>query len=143
MEKVVIRAQSLMDKAQRTGDDGYLDGVALNLHGFYAGIEKIFEDIARTLEKDIPAGSGWHQDLLLQMTAEICPIRPPVISEDTRDCLDEYRGFRHLVRNVYTFNLHASRLQELTKGVQSCYEAVTSDLENFIEFLKELSNDNR
>jgi hypothetical protein len=143
LDKVVIRAQSLMDKAQRTGDDGYLDGVALNLHGFYAGIEKIFEDIARTLEKDIPDGSGWHQDLLLQMTAELSPIRPPVISEDTRDCLDEYRGFRHVVRNVYTFNLHASRLQELTKGVQSCYEAVTGDLENFIDFLKELSNDNR
>ena len=37
LDKVVNRAKSVMDKAQRTGDDGYLDGVALNLHGFYAG----------------------------------------------------------------------------------------------------------
>jgi uncharacterized protein CbrC (UPF0167 family) len=136
----LLIAKSLMDKTQRTGDDGYLDGVALNLHGFYVGVEKIFEDIARTLEKNIPDGSGWHQDLLLQMTAEISPIRPPVISENTRDCLDEYRGFRHVVRNVYTFNFHASRLQELTKGLQRCYNAVTCDLDEFIKFLRELSD---
>jgi len=139
LEKVVNRAKSLMDKAQHTGDDGYLDGVALNLHGFYAGVEKIFEDVARTLEKNIPDGSGWHQDLLLQMAAEISPIRPPVISEETRDCLDEYRGFRHVVRNVYTFNLQMSRLQELTKGLPRCYGAVTRDLDDFMEFLRELS----
>jgi hypothetical protein len=58
LERVVSRAESLMDKAKRTGDDGFLDGVALNLHGFYAGVEKIFEDIARTLEKNILDGSG-------------------------------------------------------------------------------------
>jgi len=142
LEKVVNRAKFLMDKAQRTGDDGYLDGVALNLHGFYAGVEKIFEDVARALEKNIPDGSGWHQDLLLQMAAEISPIRPPVISQETRDCLDEFRGFRHVVRNVYTFNLQMSRLQELTKGLPHCYGAVTRDLDDFMEFLSELSIDN-
>jgi len=142
LEKVVNRAKSLMDKAQRTGDDGYLDGVALNLHGFYAGVEKIFEDVARTLEKNIPDGSGWHQDLLLQMAAEISPIRPPVISQETRDCLDEYRGFRHVVRNVYTFKLQMSRLQELTKGLPHCYGAVTRDLDDFMEFLREISIEN-
>lgn len=142
LERVVGRANSLMEKAQRTGDDGYLDGVALNLHGFYAGVEKIFEDIARTLEKNIPDGSGWHQDLLLQMTAEISPIRPPVIRQETRECLDEYRGFRHVVRNVYTFNLQMSRLQELNKGLQSCYGAVTHDLDDFSIFLRELANEN-
>jgi len=142
LERVVSRAESLMDKAQRTGDDGYLDGVALNLHGFYAGVEKIFEDVARTMEKAIPDGSGWHQDLLLQMAAEISPIRPPVISEETRDCLDDYRGFRHVVRNVYTFNLQMSRLQELTKGLRRCYGAVTRDLDDFMDFLRELSIEN-
>ena len=142
LERVVSRAESLMDKAQRTGDDGYLDGVALNLHGFYAGVEKIFEDVARTMEKAIPDGSGWHQDLLLQMAAEISPIRPPVIGEETRDCLDDYRGFRHVVRNVYTFNLQMSRLQDLTKGLRRCYGAVISDLDDFMEFLRELSIEN-
>ena len=139
LEQVVKRAKTLMNKAQRTGDDGYLDGVALNLHGFYAGVEKIFKDVARTMEKTITDGSGWHQDLLLQMAAEVSPIRPPVICEETRDCLDEYRGFRHVVRNVYTFNLQMSRLKELTKGLPRCFGAVTRDLDDFMEFLRELS----
>jgi hypothetical protein len=45
LERLVGRAESLLDKAQGSGDDDYLDGVALNLHGFYAGVERVFEDI--------------------------------------------------------------------------------------------------
>ena len=135
LEKVVSRAKSLMDKAQRTGDDGYLDGVALNLHGFYAGVERIFEDVARTLERDVPRGPGWHHDLLLQMAAEIDAIRPPVIKAETRNCLDEYRGFRHVVRNVYTFNLQLPRLQELTKKLSDCFGLVKRDLDDFMGFI--------
>jgi hypothetical protein len=139
VERVVHRAEFLMDKAQRSGDDGYLDGVALNLHGFYAGIERIFEDIARTLEKAMPVGPDWHQDLLLQMSSEVATVRPPVITQKTRYCLDEYRGFRHVVRNVYAFNLQPTRLQELTTRLQGCYRAVERDLNGFADFLVQLS----
>jgi hypothetical protein len=137
--RVVYRAELLMDKAQRSGDDGYLDGVALNLHGFYAGIERIFEDIARTLEKAMPVGPDWHQDLLLQMSSEVTSVRPPVITQETRYCLDEYRGFRHVVRNVYAFNLQPTRLRELTTRLQGCYRAVEHDLNDFADFLVQLS----
>jgi len=130
-----------MDKAQRSGDDGYLDGVALNLYGFYTSVEQIFEDFARVLEKAVPVGSEWYRDLLLQMSAEITTIRPPVITQETRYCLDEYRGFRHVVRNVYTFNLRPARLQELTTRLRDCYMAVERDLNDFSEFLKHLSKD--
>ena len=139
LERVVARAASLMDKARTSGDDDYLDGVALNLHGFYAGVERIFEDIARTLERTVPDGPEWHQDLLLQMSAEVAAVRPAVISQETRRCLEEYRGFRHVVRNVYTFNLRSARLQELTGGLQDCYRAVARDLEDLSIFLEQLS----
>ncbi len=128
-----------MGRAKLTNDDGYLDGVALNLHGFYAGLERIFEDIARSLEKTIPTGPTWHQDLLLQMSAEIPHIRPLVITSETRYCLTEYLSFRHVVRNVYTFNLKLSRLQELTDELQPCYLAVKHDLNDFAQFLEQLS----
>ena len=35
----VDRVELLTGKAINTGDDGYWDGVALNLHGFYSGVE--------------------------------------------------------------------------------------------------------
>lgn len=138
LERVVSRTETLIEKAKRTGDDGYLDGVALNLHGFYAGLEHIFEDIAREVEESIPGGPDWHQSLLLQMSADIAGIRQSVLKQETRYCLEEYRGFRHVVRNVYTFNLRPARLQELTDNLRSCYESVVRDLKSFTDFLKKV-----
>ncbi|HBY94675.1 MAG: hypothetical protein M5U01_01930 [Ardenticatenaceae bacterium] len=139
VERVVNRAEELLAKARRTGDDGYMDGVALNLHGFYAGVERIFEDIARGLGEGVPMGPDWHRELLLQMSAEIDEVRPAVTRRETRYCLEEYRGFRHVVRNVYTFNLRPTRLQELTVELRACYEAVADDLEAFAGFLERLA----
>lgn len=139
LRRVVIRAQTLMEKAGASGDDDYLDGVALNLHGFYAGVERILEDVARSMERSIPDGPEWHQSLLLQMAAEIPGIRPAVLSPEVRHCLEEYPAFRHVVRNVYTFNLRPARVEELTSGLGDCYQAVSRDLESLIALLKELS----
>ncbi len=139
VDRVVARAETLTRRAQETGDDGFWDGVALNLHGFYAGLEQVFEDIARTLEGSIPADSSWHQALLLQMSAGVTGLRPPVLSSATRQCLDEYRSFRHIVRNVYSFNLRPSRLLELVTGLRACRDAVAGDLINFAGFLESVA----
>lgn len=135
LEKVVDRSELLMNKAKSSNDDGYLDGVALNLHGFYAGVERIFEDIARTIDKSVPTGANWHQDLLLQMSADAGDIRPGVIRRETRYCLNQYRGFRHVVRNIYTFSLKPSRIQELTDELRDCYGALRKDMDAFRDFL--------
>lgn len=138
LERVVDRAIQLGDKAVQTQDDGYWDGVALNLHGFYVSVERIFEDIARTIDASLPAGADWHRDLLLQMSAEMPQVRPPVIGRSTRHCLDEYRGFRHVVRNVYAFSLRPSRLQELVAALPACFRAICEDMNSFVGFLKQL-----
>ena len=140
LERVVNRSTYLLEQAKMKSDDGYLDGVALNLHGFYAGAEGIFEDIGHTVEGSVPKTSDWHKKLLLQMSGEIETVRPTVIQHSTRICLDEYRAFRHVVRNVYTFNLRPTRLEELTKDLQGCYSTFKQDLEEFINFLHEQTN---
>jgi hypothetical protein len=136
LERVAERAVHLLARAKARNDADYLDGVALNLHGFYAGTEHLFEEIARELDRSVPSGPEWPRDLLLQMAAELPNLRPPVITRDTRDCLDEYRGFRHIVRNVYTFNLRPSRLAELVDGLRACYEVLARDITDFAEFLE-------
>lgn len=140
LERPVERATQLSDKALHTGDDGYWDGVALNLHGFYTGVEQIFADIARTIDESQPVGPDWHRDLLLQMSAEIPDVRPPVIARHTRHCLDEYRGFRHVVRHVYAFHLRPSRIQELVTDLPACLTAVRHDLDDFATFLRQLDS---
>lgn len=141
IDRIVQRIELLYKKAQSSGDTGYFDGVALNLHSFYSGIEAGFEDIGRTVDLALPAGPNWHQELLQQMAAELTDLRPAVIQYETRLCLDEYRAFRHLVRNVYTFNLKPSRLEELAKEVQQCFRLVFKDLSDFIHFLHKLETE--
>jgi hypothetical protein len=138
LDLVVERAVRFSEQAAKTGDEAYWDAVALNLHGYYSGAERIFEDIARTMEGNLPDGPDWHQRLLFQMSAEIQSIRPAVIDRSTRSCLDEYRAFRHVVRNIYAFKFRPQRLQELAAGLRICFEAVQRDLTAFSGFLEKL-----
>lgn len=140
LEPVAARAVSLAEKGVVTGDDGYWDGVALNLHGFYTGVEHIFEDIARTIDDSVPEGTHWHRDLLMQMAAELANRRPAVVARDTRRCLDEFRGFRHVVRNLYTVQLRPSRMQELVAELGHCQELVARDLAAFALFLESIGS---
>lgn len=138
IDRIAKRAELLMSKARSSGDEGYLDGVALNLHSFYTAMASLFEDIARTVDVALPEGANWHQELLLQMSAELKASRPAVIRASTQNCLDDYRAFRHLVRNVYTFNLRPKRLSYLVDGIRICFMDLRSDLEEFGRFLQAL-----
>ena len=138
LNTVIERTQRQHDKAVHTSDEDYWDGVALNLHGFYTAVEQIFEDIARTIDQNVPDSPQWHRDLLLQMSAELKDIRPAVISRETRHCLDQYRGFRHVVRNVYTFTLFPARMTELVEKLPDCYTALSTELAQFNRFLNSL-----
>jgi hypothetical protein len=109
IEHVQQRIETGWERVQRSNDDYYLDGVALNLHGFYSGLERIFELIATRLDGTKPTGENWHQALLFQMATEIPQVRPAVISEAIYKQLDDYRGFRHDVRNVYTYKFDPAK----------------------------------
>ena len=136
LNKAVNRSLELGHKAKMSGDDGYWDGAALNMHGYYSGIERIFEDIARTVEDSIPSDANWHTELLIQMSGEIKGLRPPVISQSTKIALDEFRALRHIIRNVYALNLRPARLNELLAQLPQCFESTQNDLLKFIEFLE-------
>ena len=64
LASVVERVQEGWRRSRRSEDDFYLDSVALNLHGFYAGMERLFELIAVTIDGSIPQGANWHQLLV-------------------------------------------------------------------------------
>ncbi len=106
LERVVQRVLQAWPQAQsQSGEQGvYLDSVALNLHSFYSGLERLFELIARHVDRTLPAGETWHRDLLQQIAHDLVDVRPAVIDRDSALILDEFRRFRHLVRNVYTIN---------------------------------------
>jgi hypothetical protein len=43
---------------------------------------------------------------------------------------------RNVVRNVYTYNLRPSRVQELVEGLSPCHDILTHDLMRFCAFLE-------
>lgn len=135
-KKVVQRAPIAWKRAQDSADDLYLDSVALNLHAFYSGVERLFEFITQHIDGSRPEGGQWHQHLLQQMAIEIPKVRPAVISVATRDLLDEYRGFRHVVRNVYAFNLNPTRMQHLVENLPQTFQQVQREFIAFANFLE-------
>lgn len=137
LSRVAERAGEGWTRAQRSGDDFYLDGVALNLHGFYGGLERIFELIATAVDGTRPKGENWHQALLRQMMGESAGSRPAVISRSTYEQLDPYRGFRHVVRNVYAYNFDPTKVQRLVADLPVVFEQVQAELLAFADFLEQ------
>jgi hypothetical protein len=133
---LIDRIKAAWRKARDTEDDFYLDSVALNLHGLYSGLERIFEKIASIIDGSVPTGVNWHQELLNQMAVEVPRIRPAVISIDLKDDLEEYRGFRHVVRNVYTYRLDPDKLRPLVKNINKIWEKIDKELSAFAKFIR-------
>jgi hypothetical protein len=136
ISKLVYRIEQAWKKAKKREDDFYLDSVALNLHGFYSGLERIFEKIAASVDGSVPEGANWHKELLNQMSMEITGIRPAVISSDLKQKLEEYRGFRHVVRNVYTYHLSPEKIEPLVDTVQEVIANSEKELSAFSKFLQ-------
>ena len=126
-------------RASRTADDYYLDSVALNLHGFYTGLERIFERVASLIDGTVPEGEDWHRQLLLQMARELPGVRPAVISDASREALEEYRGFRHVARNIYTFNLNPEKIERLVLGARGHFAQLQAEIVAFADFLESSS----
>jgi len=137
LNRVVERVKEGWQRTLRSTDDYYLDGVALNLHGFYAGLERIFELIAVGIDGVKPTGENWHQALMNQMVPEQPPARPAVISELVCQKLDVYRGFRHVVRNVYTFRFDPEKVRTLVDGLPELFVQIRAEIEAFAAFLKQ------
>ena len=90
---VLTRIHDKWNDFRRLSDDAYLDSVALNLHGFYMGFERVFAQIAETVDGKTPSGGNWHELLLSRMLSEVPRIRPAVISPETGVCWMNYAVF--------------------------------------------------
>jgi len=137
LDRVLKRVQQGWLRAQQSADDLYLDSVALNLHGFYDGMERTFKLIAMLIDGNIPQDAHWHQSLLQQMTVEVPGVRPAVISELSCRTLDSYRSFRHIVRNIYTFQFDVTKLEQLVTGAPTAFAQVRAELLAFSDFLRQ------
>ena len=140
LDQAVQRSLEAWPRARKSSGEQrvYLESVALNLHGLYSALERLFELIARQVDLQLPSGETWHRDLLQQMARDLAEIRPGVISEDSAATLDELRGFRHLVRNIYTVDLRPEKMEALVSGLPGLWSRLRGELIAFADFVIEL-----
>lgn len=139
LDRIVNRIAYLWPKITRLTIDQevYVDSVALNLHSFYSGVEKLFELIVRQFDT-LPTGKDWHKTLLEQVT-ESTTIRPAIIGPECAQQLDEFRRFRHLVRNVYSTNLQPEKMSDLIETLPILWNDLAAELCAFADFLEKLT----
>jgi hypothetical protein len=89
------------------------------------------------MDKQTPQGANWHKALLWQMSTQVPSVRPPVITEETRDALDEFRGLRHVVRHAYAFNFEMEKLRPLLDRAELIFDRARTELLIFANFLEQ------
>ncbi|HRO23725.1 MAG TPA: hypothetical protein PLR07_05440 [Promineifilum sp.] len=143
LNQVISRAErgNIAAKQHAEDSDLYIDAVALNLHDFYTGLERIFRQIVTTVDRSMPASEAWHRDLLRQMCVELPGIRPRVLTEVTCTALDDFLRFRHVVRNVFAFQLDGDRVGHLTLEARTVFDQLYSELMMFVIFLEQSGQD--
>ncbi|MBP1853394.1 hypothetical protein [Rhizobium halophytocola] len=111
------------------GDWGAVSAVALGVHNVYNGIEHLLTGIARDIDGAVPTGPAMHQDILDQMAAGIAGIRPALLTESLYSSLIELKGFRHLVRHKYGFDLKPDRVVENVERMLATWPQFVTALE--------------
>jgi hypothetical protein len=97
--------------------------LALGIHNIYNGIEDVMLNVANDIDGYVPTGESAHQDLLDQMSAAIDGRRPRLLDPELYGLLVELKGFRHVVRHRYGFDLDLSRVEENLARVRLAFPA--------------------
>jgi hypothetical protein len=122
-----------------TRADIFYESLALKLHNFYTGCERIFRLVAMELNGGMPSGQDLHRRLLDRMSSERDG-RPVVIRSETARRLQDYLGFRQVVRNVYGFELDPERVARLVEMYPSAWCQVEQEISAFVQWLGEIAH---
>ena len=136
LEKLATGMENVRQKRESYPElmEGLSESLALKLHNFYTGCERIFQLIASELNGGIPSGDDWYRRLLERMSLSREEM-PPVLQEETAKSLREYLGFRHVVRNIYGFELDLERLEMLLVRYGEVWQQVRGDFKVFVDWL--------
>jgi len=143
VERLINRANRAVNAARGNWQDSdlFIDSASLNLEDAYSGFERVFRMVAAIVDGTVPSSVEWHRELLKQMGLDVPTTRPPVLSADSIQRLDEYLRFRHVVRNVYTFSFDPERIGRLVKELETLFSQVRDELLAFAAFLETVGNE--
>lgn len=110
--------------------------LALTIHNFYNCIENIFTAIAGEFSNELTSET-WHMDLLKRMKLDRENIRPAVIDQQLFTFLNNIRGFRHVVRHSYDYDMDYRRMLLIVEDIETHYDHFLGKINAFIAFIHE------
>lgn len=146
IEEQLASVNQLKETLKKIGDD--LDEEIIRrtqasvLEDFYMASEKIFKLIATEIDKELPSGDKWHKKLLRQMSVRLSQTRPPVIDKELFHQLEEYLRFRHLLHNIYGFQLKYNRFSHPVKKLPETIDQLEKQVLQFLSQLDIIINGN-
>jgi DNA-directed RNA polymerase sigma subunit (sigma70/sigma32) len=138
LERVNKEMKCLLSKMSKEPTFVEVRAAASIMHDFYSGVEKIFERIAISVDKNLPKGDRWHIELLSQMVKPFMHRKMAVISQNLFEKLKKYLDFRHLFRHIYGFELDWDRFKNLCVELESASSEFKTEID---AFLRGLEND--
>ncbi|MCU4138908.1 MAG: hypothetical protein MW689_000697 [Thermodesulfobacteria bacterium] len=140
--KEILKIHSLIEKKAEElkrvpNNEDLIISLAYRLHNLYCAYEDMFKIIARFFENQIEDFSKYHSTLLKRMQLDIEGIRPRLLSEESFKILDELRGFRHVFRHAYSYELEHERVLKLADKASILKKLFQKDFETFKEKIKE------
>jgi uncharacterized protein YutE (UPF0331/DUF86 family) len=66
--------------------------------------------------------------------------RPAMISSETAHALEKYLAFRHVVRNIYGYELEAERIAQLVAQQASVWQKFEREVRAFVAWLRDTAD---
>jgi hypothetical protein len=101
------------------------------MHNLYCAFEDLFKLVSAFWENNLSVNGDYHVNLLKRMMIHIKDVRPPLLSKDSYEYLNELRGFRHVFRHAYGFGLDDERVAHLIRKTIAKKVTVLADLSKF------------
>ena len=134
--------QRLSDKLvvfeRETPSREMIDSSGYWMHNLYCAFEDLFKQVSVFWENNLSVDGDYHVNLLKRMMINIKGIRPPLLSLECYEYLNELRGFRHVFRHAYSYGLDDERVAFLIRKTISKKEMVLADLSKFREKIEEV-----
>jgi hypothetical protein len=133
LNKLLDSFDSLIDQV-KTREPTKVELIALAgiLHSFYSGFENVFKRISQDIDGGLKKSDSWHADLLENMISKT-PKRSAVISENLKERLQLYLGFRHVFRSMYSYDLNWTKMQDLVFESKEILKLVETEMKMFIQ----------
>ena len=133
IDNLIDKSSVLYEKCKLEEPDFVeLNAIGSILHSYYNGLESIFCFIYKSLENKSLAGNMWHSDLFTY-TFSATDTHKQILSDDLKNDLKEYLGFRHVFRHSYGYELDWTRLYPLFAKLSSNWQVVKQQIQNFLD----------